>query len=153
MQIHDVISNVDRLVSSDKFALLSFLQQSCSFSFSLHQSESQLVHWWRLSQVQCCITNHFCKTIYRICKPVATTFCTLSLNGDKMLFIYVSGQFGRVSCVTLGLECQWFLLSSLHQGVLSCVGGKSWHWGLQTFIRYSKYFWDFNCLAGSWMLF
>ena len=45
-----------------------------------------------------------------LCKPVATTFCTLSLNGNKMLFIYVSWQFGHVSCVTLGLECQWFLL-------------------------------------------
>ena len=115
--------------------------------------KASICPFWRLSQVQTCKTNHPCINMYRICKPVATTFCTLSLNGNKMLFIYVSEQFGPVSCVTLGLECQWFLLLGLHQDVLPCVGGKSWHLGPQSFIRYSKYFWDFNCLAGSWILF
>ena len=85
-----------------------------------------------------------------MCKPVATTFCTLSLNGHKMLFIYLQAIWPCQLChshIRLGMS----MVSSpgLLQDVLGCVGGESWHLGPQSFIRYSKYFGDFNCLAGS----
>ena len=109
-----------------------------------------IVHTCTLWTEGCLVTSSNLQNKSLLYKPVATTFCTLSLNGDKMLFIYVSGQFGHVSCKLCHIRPGMSMVSSPS---LCCVGGKSWHLGPQSFIRYSKYFWDFNCLAGSWILF